>query len=190
MAHEAITEEGKEGVVFVTLHHGCSGDLAWDELMVGQLGEVAPVFGDLITWQTWAEPLNDISVILSFDINSINLILEEVAVLLLWKLDVLAVLAEVHLDGVFTKLVEELFDGCSLLVGYSADVLVLGHVRAESCVGTEVILGDWVEAIEERFEIGILSFLDDSHDAGSLWLVVSFDEALTDGEGVLLLLVV
>ena len=43
VADEAVREESQEGIVLVTLHHGGSGDLTWNEHVVSQLGEMVSV---------------------------------------------------------------------------------------------------------------------------------------------------
>ena len=187
MADEAVGEEGEERIVLVALHDGGSGDLTWDELVVGELGDVLAVFGNLVAGQSGAKPLNDVPMVLPLHIDGIDLVLEEVPVLLFWQLDVLPALAEIDFHVELAELVQELFCSGPLFGGDCTDVLVLLDVGAETFLGTVVHLGDWVEAVEERLEKGILGLLNDSQDPGSLWLVVRFDQALADGEGIPLL---
>lgn len=170
----------------MALHDSRPGNLTWDEYVVGELGKVVSHLGDFVTWQTWTEPLHDISVILTLNIDCVNFILIEMSIVFFWNLNILSILAEVNLDGVISELVEELLDDSSLFVGNGADVLVglgIGHTLVASVVRG----GDWVETIEEGLEESIFGVLDDSENSGSLWLVVSLNESLTNGEGVLLL---
>ena len=118
--------------------------------------------------------------ILTLNINSVNFILVEMSVVLLRQFDILAIFAQVNLHGVVSYLIEELLYDLSLLVGHGADVLV-GLGVGQTLVASEVILGDWVEAVEKRFEEGVFGLLDDTENSGALWLVVSFDETFTDG---------
>ena len=98
MADETIWEEGKEGVILMTLHNCRPGDFTRNELVVCQLSKMVSVLGHLVTWQAWTEPLQDISVVSSLHINGIHLILIEMSVVFLWQLNVLSILTKVHFD--------------------------------------------------------------------------------------------
>ena len=78
MAYETIGEECEHGIIFMTLHHTHSRYFTWDECVVCENINIASVFRDLIGWQFRTKPLNDISMIGTLYINSINIILEEV----------------------------------------------------------------------------------------------------------------
>jgi hypothetical protein len=46
---------------------------------------------------------------------------------------------------------------------------------------------DWIETIEERFEMSIFTVLANSRNSGSFWFVMSFDERFTNNKSILLL---
>jgi len=45
---------------------------------------------------------------------------------------------------------------------------------------------DWIETIEERFEMSIFAVLANSRNSGSFWFTVSFNERFTNNQGIFL----
>lgn len=143
MADETSREESKEGIVLVALHDRSTRDFTWNKFIVSQLSKIIPIFGNFVTWQAWTEPLNEISVVLTLNVNGINFILIEMAMILLWKFNIFAILAKVNLNGVLSKFVQEMLHGLSLFRSDSSDVLVWYSALSE------VLRDYWIESFEE-----------------------------------------
>jgi len=45
---------------------------------------------------------------------------------------------------------------------------------------------DWIETIEERFEMSIFTVLANSGNSGSFWFVMGFDERFTNNKSIFL----
>ena len=106
MADEATWEESEERIILMTLHDGGPGNFIWGKFIIGQFSQILSVLRDFVTWLSWTEPLNQISVILTFDINSIYFVLVEMAMVFLWKFLVLSILTQVHFDLIFAQFIE------------------------------------------------------------------------------------
>ena len=82
-------------------------------------------------------------------------------------------LAEIHFNlWVGSKLVHEGVSVLFSLICELVDILLGGHARVVSHVGTVFNFKNWIESIEEGFEMNIFGLLDNSCDSGSSWLVL------------------
>lgn len=104
MAQESVVEELEQGVVLVALHDCKSCNLMWRVNVVGELSQVVSKSRHLVSGKSRAAPLDEITVVLSLDVNGVHFVLEEVAELSGWDLDVLAVLTEVDHNTVLAEL--------------------------------------------------------------------------------------
>jgi len=59
-----------------------------------------------------------------------------------------------------------------------------GGIHEETSV---INLGNWIETIEERFEMSVFAVFANSGNSGSFWFRMSFDERFTNDKGVLFL---
>jgi hypothetical protein len=63
-------------------------------------------------------------VIFTLDVNGINIILEEMAIILLWQFLIFSIFAEVDFYGVFSKFVHKTLLSFSLFIGDFGNILV------------------------------------------------------------------
>lgn len=141
---------------------------------------------NLIRWKSWTEPLNKISVCWTLNINKVNITLEEMSIITLWNFNILIILTEINFNcWCSTKFSHESINILSLLCGQVSHILVSTGGRIHE--GTSVINdSDWIETIEERFEMSILTVLANSGNSGSCWFVVGFHERFTNNESIFL----
>jgi len=122
----------------------------------------------------------------TFNINKINISLEEMSIFCLWNFNVLSILTEINLNGwCSTKFSHESFNVLSLFSGQLLHVLVGtgSRIHKQSSV---VYDSDWIETIEERFEMSIFTVLANSGNSGSFWFVMGFDERFTNNKSIFL----
>jgi hypothetical protein len=153
---ESGWEEGKETVVLVTLHDCKSCDLVRMDSTSEEVS-ILSVLANNVRCKSWSEPLDNKSMVFSFNINHVNFVREEVTMTncreFFWLFSVAS--DQVNLHFVFTELDQQAINFLSL--GVSEDIHVL---RWNSSLGVKS--EDWVEAIEERLEVNIFSVLNDS----------------------------
>mmetsp|Transcript_35945 Transcript_35945/g.55228 ORF Transcript_35945/g.55228 Transcript_35945/m.55228 type:complete len:230 (-) Transcript_35945:685-1374(-) len=125
--------------------------------------------------------------VLTLDIDQVDVVLEEMAVLLLRNLDVLAVLIQVDSNSILAKLRQQLVHRLSLLVRQLLHVLVGCDRGIEAFVSSNLHFESRIESIEEGLEVNIFSVFNHSSNTSSLGLVVSLQEALSNDQGILLL---
>jgi len=140
---------------------------------------ILSILSNLTLIHSWTEPLNNISMVLSSDINNINVSLIEMSMFVSWNFvsKWVFINANVHLDSVISKVNEELVDNFSFL----------------SCQSVHILLFDFffflsIEPIEERSEMSIFCTFDNSCDSSTWWLILLFQESLTNDESIFLLL--
>ena len=109
----------------------------------------------------------------TLNIDQIDLISEEMAevggVNLNWSI----IIAEIHFNlWVLSELAHDVISILFSLICELIDILLGGHARVVSCRCTVFNLKNWIESIEEGFEMNIFGILDNSCDSGSSWLVL------------------
>ena len=114
VADESIWEKGEKGVVFVALHNASPCDLTGYEFIIGKLSKMISELGHLVAWQAGTEPLNEVSVILSLNVDGVDFILVEMSVIFFWKFNVFAIFAKIDLNCILSKLIQKLFDSLPL----------------------------------------------------------------------------
>ena len=62
----------------------------------------------LVRGEARAKPLHEVPVVLSLDVNQVDIVLEEMAVIRFWDLNIVSVLVQVDLDSVVSKLLQEI----------------------------------------------------------------------------------
>jgi len=98
VSNKTIREESKESIILMALHNRYTRNLTWNVLVVCKDGKIFSIFRNLITWKSWSKPLNNVSMIVSFNIDSINVILEEVTMITFRQKFWLAIYAKVNLN--------------------------------------------------------------------------------------------
>jgi len=107
------------------------------------------MFRDLCGVQSWAEPLDDISMFGTFHVDGIYIVLIKVTVLSLWNFNILAVKIEVNFDGIVTQLSHKIFNHLSFSFSKFIHVLVSGDAGVIAETATVLNFKNWVESIEE-----------------------------------------
>jgi len=104
------------------------------------------------------------------------------------KFDVFIILTEINFNSwsSITKFGHESFNVLSLFIGNFIHLLVSTSSGIHECTSV-VDNSNWIETIEERFEMSIFAVLANSGDSGSFWFVMGFDERFTNNEGIFLL---
>ena len=77
---------------------------------------------DLTRTKSGTNPLDKVPMVLTFDVDSVNLVLEEMSKLSWWDLDILAIFAEVNHNAVFAKFGQELSNNLLLLLRDGGDL--------------------------------------------------------------------
>jgi hypothetical protein len=104
------------------------------------------------------------------------------------KFNVFIIFTEINFNSwsSITKFGHESINVLSLFVGNLIHLLVStgGGIHELTSVIDD---GNWIETIEERFEMSIFAVLANSGDSGTFWFVMGFDERFTNNEGIFLL---
>jgi len=153
----------------MTLLYTYSWNFTWDEGIISENINIASIFRNFISWHFWTKPLNNVSMVFTFNIDCINIVLKEMSMFFNWKFCWGIILAKVYLNSIFTKVGQKVGNNLSLLCSNFIHILL-----------TDFCLLEGIESVKEWSKMSVFSFFYKSCNSGTLWLIFLLQEPLTD----------